>query len=165
MTVTYREASYEDTEQLKVLGETSYGLFKYDLSEENWGKMSKFLSDLNSYTDLLNISKCFVGEVDEKIVGMAFLVPQGHPTDIFDKEWCYIRMVGVDPNWSGNGIGKRLTTMCIDHAKQSNERVIALHTSEFMNSARYIYEKMGFRAVKELAPHYGKRYWLYLLDI
>ncbi len=41
--------------------------------------------------------------------------------------------------------------------KTNNEGIIALHTSEFMNTARHIYEKMGFKAVKELAPHYVKK--------
>jgi ribosomal protein S18 acetylase RimI-like enzyme len=40
-----------------------------------------------------------------------------------------------------------------------------LHTSEYMNSARHIYEKIGFKSIKELAPRYGNKYWLYLLDI
>lgn len=96
---------------------------------------------------------------------MAYLVSKGNPTDIFDKDWCYIRMVGVDPKYSGNGIGKKLTQMCIEYAKKNNEQIIALHTSEFMNKARHIYEKIGFKVIKELAPRYGKKYWLYILDI
>ncbi|MDX2173612.1 MAG: hypothetical protein SFY56_10845 [Bacteroidota bacterium] len=34
--------------------------------------------------------------------------------------------------------------MCIAHAKQNNEKTIALHTSEFMDAARHIYEGLGF---------------------
>ena len=55
--------------------------------------------------------------------------------------------------------------MCIENAEKNNEQIIALHTSEFMNKARHIYEKIGFKVIKELAPRYGKKYWLYLLDI
>jgi ribosomal protein S18 acetylase RimI-like enzyme len=165
MNIIYREGTNQDNDKLKELGLTSYGQFKNELTEDNWEKMNNYLSTGNSYADLLNTSKCFVCEVDKQIVGMAYLVSKGNPTDIFDKDWCYIRMVGVDPKYSGNGIGKKLTQMCIDFAKTNNEDVIALHTSEFMNTARHIYEKMGFKAVKELAPRYGKKYWLYLLDI
>lgn len=165
MNITYREGTIQDKDKLKALGLTSYGQFKNELTADNWEKMNNYLSTESSYTELLNTSKCFICEVDKQIVGMAYLVSKGNPTDIFDKDWCYIRMVGVDPKYSGNGIGKRLTQMCIDFAKMNNEDVIALHTSEFMNTARHIYEKMGFKATKELAPRYGKKYWLYLLDI
>lgn len=47
----------------------------------------------------------------------------------------------------------------------SNERTIALHTSEFMDAARHIYESVGFVKVKEIPARYGKKYWLYLLEI
>jgi len=165
MNIIYREGTNQDKDKLKELGLKSYGQFKNELTEDNWEKMNNYLSTVNSYADLLNCSKCFVCEVDKQIVGMAYLVSKGNPTDIFDKDWCYIRMVGVDQKYSGNGIGKKLTQMCIDFAKTNNEDIIALHTSEFMNTARHIYEKMGFKAVKELAPRYGKKYWLFLLDI
>lgn len=95
---------------------------------------------------------------------MAFLVPNGRPTDLFDAAWSYIRMVGVDPGSTGNGIAKRLTTMCIDHAHRTGERYIALHTSEFMDAARHIYEGFGFKVVRSLT-RYDKQYWIYLLDL
>ena len=96
---------------------------------------------------------------------MAFLVPSGNPTTIFPADWCYLRMVGVHTNHSGKGIGKALTKMCVDEGKSSGEKTIGLHTSEFMDGARHIYESIGFRQVRELEPHLGKRYWLYKLDL
>ena len=74
-------------------------------------------------------------------------------------------MVGVHPDFGGKGIGKMLTQMCIDFAKSSNEKVIALHTSEYMNVARHIYESLGFKQIRELEPRYGKRYWIYKLEL
>ncbi len=165
MNLIYREGTLKDLDKLKELGLISYGQFKNNLTENNWEKMNNFLSNINSYTDLFNNSKCFICEGSKEIIGMAYLVSKGNPTDIFDKDWCYIRMVGVDPKYSGNGIGKKLTQMCIEYAKKNNEQIIALHTSEFMNKARHIYEKIGFKVIKELAPRYGKKYWLYILDI
>ena len=96
---------------------------------------------------------------------MAYVIPKGNPTDIFQEDWSYIRMVGVNPNYNGNGIGKRLTQLCIDHAKETGENVVALHTSEFMDAARHIYESMGFKQIRELEPRLGKRYWLYQLEL
>jgi ribosomal protein S18 acetylase RimI-like enzyme len=96
---------------------------------------------------------------------MAHIIPNGNPSDIFKTEWSYIRMVGVNPKYQGQGIAKSLTKMCIDKAKQTKEKTIALHTSEFMDAARHIYESLGFKVLHEIAPRLGKKYWLYTLDL
>jgi ribosomal protein S18 acetylase RimI-like enzyme len=161
----FRSATIADKAQLSDLGLTSYGRFKDVLLEEHWAKLKALLSSEDLYSGLLKVATGFVCERNEKIVGMAFLIPSGNPTEIFQSDWSYIRMVGVDPHFSGQGIGKRLTEMCIDHAKKTNEKIIALHTSEFMDAARHVYENLGFYQAKELTPRYGKRYWLYIREL
>lgn len=161
----YRIGTLHDKEKLQNLGLNSYGQFKSILTEENWGKLNSFLTNENSYSDLLSNSKCFVCETNDEIVGMAYIIPKGNPTDIFQADWSYIRMVGVNPEFGGKGIGKKLIQMCIDFAIETNESTIALHTSEFMNAARHIYENIGFKQIKELDQRLGKKYWLYILDL
>ena len=100
-----------------------------------------------------------------KLIGMAYLVPSGNPTHIYPADWSYIRMVGVHPEYRGMGIAKRLTQMCVDHARQANEKIVGLHTSEKMDDARHIYESIGFKIDKELDTIYGMRYWLYKLEL
>jgi ribosomal protein S18 acetylase RimI-like enzyme len=34
-----------------------------------------------------------------------------------------------------------------------------------MDKARYIYEKLGFKIIKEIEPRYGKKYWLYEMSL
>lgn len=165
MNLTYREGSKNDLAGLKALGIVSYGQFKDDLSNENWSKMDSILTLDENYLKLLDMSTCFVCLDGEELVGMAYLVHSGNPTDIFQTDWSYIRMVGVNPSYGGQGIGKKLTQMCIDHAKKLNEKIIALHTSEFMHVARHIYTSLGFKIVKEIEPIFGKKYWLYHLNI
>lgn len=165
MAIVFRSGTNQDKYKLQQLGLKAYEQFKEVLTEENWNKMYGFLIAENSYTNLLDISKCFVCESDGYLIGMAYLIPNGNPTEIFEQDWSYIRMVGVDPSFAGNGIGKTLVQLCLHHARETNEKIVALHTSEFMNSARYIYENLGFRQTKELEELYGKKYWLYLLNI
>jgi ribosomal protein S18 acetylase RimI-like enzyme len=100
----------------------------------------------------------------EKVIGMAYLVPSGNPTHIYPADWSYIRMVGVNPEYRGKGIAKRLTQMCVDYAKQSNEKIVSLHTSEKMDDARHIYESIDFTIYKEIDPIYEMKYWLYKLE-
>ena len=165
LTYIFREGTSNDKEQLKRLGLVSYRQFKSLLTEDDWAKLNSTLASEDLYSNLLKISKCFVCEDNREIIGMAFFIPQGNPTEIFQSDWSYIRMVGVNPSSAGNGIGKQLTKMCIDLAKSSNEHTVALHTSEFMDAARHIYESLGFKQIKELTARYGKRYWLYKLEL
>jgi ribosomal protein S18 acetylase RimI-like enzyme len=166
MEFKYRQGRISDITDLKNLGVSAWRQFETKLTADNWDKLYNSLSNENTYSDLLNVSDCIIcTTVNDKIVGMAFLVPKGNPTDIYDKDWCYIRFVSVDPEFGGQGIGRRLTTMCIDKAKQNCEHTIALHTSELMDKARHIYESIGFRILKEIDQRLGKRYWLYKLDL
>ena len=159
----YREGSIKDKAQLKELGIISYGQYSDILVKEHWQTLNGFLHDEDKLVDLINKSKFFVCLDKDEIIGMAYIVPSGNPWDIFKAEWSYIRMVGVNPKYQGHGIAKALTAMCINYAKQTNETTIALHTSEFMDAARHIYEKLGFKMLQEIEPRFGKKYWLYTL--
>lgn len=166
MDITFRGATYNDLTDLKNLAVKSWLQFQPNLTDENWIKLNSSLTNDKTYVELLDKSAGFVAISDNNsIVGMAFLVPNGNPTDIYDKEWCYIRFVTVDPDFGRQGIGRKLTNLCVETARQNKEKVIALHTSEFMDAARHIYESSGFSILREIDQRLGKRYWLYKLDL
>ncbi|MDB5221475.1 MAG: putative family acetyltransferase [Chitinophagaceae bacterium] len=166
MNIIYRKGNINDLTELKNLAIKSWRQFESKLTSDNWLKLYNTLTDDNTYTELLDKSTSIICTTDnDKVIGMAFLVPKGNPTDIYDKDWCYIRFVSVDPEFGGQGIGKKLTTICIATARQNNEGVIALHTSELMDKARHIYESIGFTILREIDKRLGKRYWLYKLDL
>lgn len=150
--------------ELQQLGLISYGQYAPVLGDA-WKIMETNMLRDEFWSKILGISTPFVCQHNGKVVGMALLIPHGNPDDIYDTGWCHIRMVGVHPDYAGNGIAKKLTQMCIEEAKQTGEKVIALHTSEFMDAARHIYEKLGFKVLREISPRFGKRYWLYTMDL
>jgi ribosomal protein S18 acetylase RimI-like enzyme len=162
---TYRSGSIHDKAELLELSLASYGPYATLLNAEHANKLISLIKDEERMASLIQHSKSFVCIHQNKIVGMAFIVLHGHPWDVFKAEWAYIRMLGVHPDYQGKGIAKKLTQMCITFAKENHEKTLALHTSEFMDAARHIYEKLGFRRYQEIEPRYGKKYWLYLLDI
>jgi len=164
-TFTYREGSLNDKEQLRKLALISYGQFSDILTPDNWAIMNESLHDESKLIELINKSVCHMCLREDEIIGMAYLVPSGNPWGPFQAKWSYIRMVGVNPEYQGQGIAKTLTKICIDRAKATQEKTIALHTSEFMDAARHIYEGFGFKVIKEIEPKFGKKYWLYTLDI
>lgn len=165
MNHTFRIGTTEDIPQLISLGLDSYGQYRNELTSENWKKMEDSLSSPQTYLDLLSSSTCFICELKGTIIGMAYIILSGNPTDIYQSNWSYIRFVGVHPNSKGLGIGKELIQKCINFALKNNETVIALHTSEMMHAARSIYKKAGFKLVRKLNPRFGKNYDLFLLQL
>ena len=86
--MTYRQGNFGDLEQLRNLALNSWEQFKKELTADNWQKLFDNLSSKQTYLDLLNNSHCIVCETsDSEIIGMAFLVPNGHPTEIYDANW------------------------------------------------------------------------------
>lgn len=163
--LTYRKGSIRDFAPLKELGVTSYQEFSEILTPDNWEKLKKGLSNDELLEDLIIKSTVFICEDGEKIVGVAYFVPSNNANEIFQPEWCYLRRVGVDPQYRGLGIARKLTQLSIEHARETKEKLFALHTSEFMHAARHVYESLGFKREKELNPIFGKTYWLYILNL
>lgn len=157
-----RDGTIQDLPGVKLLGQSTWKQFEKDLTSENWVELSGILSNENLYKELLLNTKSYICENETgEIIGMSFLVPSGNPTEIYHEEQCYIRMVTVSEKYQGLKLGQKLTEACIGFAKKNGEKKIALHTSEIMDKARYIYEKLGFKVIKEIEPKFGKKYWLY----
>jgi ribosomal protein S18 acetylase RimI-like enzyme len=166
MNLTYRQGKLDDLQGFMKLAIKAWTPFQKQLTVEHWNTLKQNISSEKMFEDLIEQSACIVCVADNvNIIGMAFLVPNGNPTAIYLKEWSYIRFVSVDPEFSGQGIGRKLTNLCIEKAMENGEKTIALHTSEMMNNARHIYESLGFKILREIDQRLGKRYWLYLLDL
>ena len=161
-----RKGHINDLTFVKQLVQNTWKQFENNLTTKNWDKLSSSISNENLYKDLLQNSISFICENETgEVIGMSFLVASGNPTEIYNKEQCYIRFVTVSEKYKGLKLGQKLTEACIEFAKKSGEKKIALHTSEFMDKARYIYEKLGFKIIKEIEPRYGKKYWLYEMSL
>jgi ribosomal protein S18 acetylase RimI-like enzyme len=164
--INYRPGTNADLEELRQLAIQSWSRFKTVLSGDNWQKLLNNISNPNTYLELLARSHCIVcTNNDNNIIGMAFLMHSGNAIDVYQADWCSVRFVTVHPAYGGRGIGKQLTQLCIEKAKENDEKTIALHTSEIMPDARHIYESLGFTILKEIEPRLGKRYWLYTMEI
>ena len=151
--------------ELKELAQLAYGTHAPALSTEGAVAMTNNITKEETWEGLYRSATCFLCTEEERTIGMAYLIPSGNPWKFFEKDWAYIRMVAVRPGYEGQGIGRSLTIKCIEHARSLGEKTIALHTSEYMHAARHIYESLGFRKLKEIAPQWGKRYWIYTLEL
>ena len=76
------------------------------------------------------------------------------------------RLLAVDPKFRGLGVGKELILECIRRAREDNNNELIIHSTEFMEVAWGMYEKLGFKRSKDLdfmqkeLPVYGFRYKL-----
>lgn len=61
-----------------------------------------------------------------------------------------IRLLGVAPHARGMGVGRALTEACIERARAHGHARVVLHTTEAMQVAWGMYERLGFRRAPEL---------------
>jgi ribosomal protein S18 acetylase RimI-like enzyme len=61
-----------------------------------------------------------------------------------------IRLLAVRQNVRGEGVGKALTKACIDLAKESGNRQVILHTTQAMQVAWGMYQRLGFIESEDL---------------
>ena len=67
-----------------------------------------------------------------------------------------LRWFIVDGAERGNGIGRQLLSIAVEHARARDYRSIALHTFDGLETARYLYEEAGFRlADEEMSDRWG----------
>ncbi len=86
--------------------------------------------------------RCWIVEKDAHNVGSNFCV-QKSPTVV------QLRLLLVDPEVRGLGIGKHLVEECVRFARAVGYRKVMLWTNDILVATREIYERAGFRLMKE----------------
>ena len=61
-----------------------------------------------------------------------------------------MRLLGVNHTARGNGVGRELTRVCIELAREKQQAQMVLHTTRAMQTAWQMYERMGFRRSEDL---------------
>lgn len=93
----------------------------------------------------------WIAELRGAIVGSIFLMKSPDPAI------ARLRLLYVEPEARGLGIGAALVAACIDRAKKLGYQQMTLWTNDILISARRLYEAAGFRLTAEERHHsFGK---------
>jgi DNA-binding MarR family transcriptional regulator/GNAT superfamily N-acetyltransferase len=112
--------------------------------------VARILADFHQCFDPTR-DAAWIAEMDERMVGSIFLV-HGDTPDVGK-----LRLLYVEPDARGAGIGQMLVAACVDRAREVGYERLDLWTNSVLSVARRIYERAGFVLVEETPHHsFGK---------
>ena len=159
---TLRDYINTDSSKINELAVLSFSQFNHHY--DDW---AAFSNALRKFSELSKTSEIIIAHnaKDEVIGAVAYVPAHVKKAEFFPLDTPIIRMLVVDPNYRGKGIGKALSLECIERAKRDRSNTIALHTSSIMDVALPMYLSMGFNKQCAAPDIFGVKYNVYSKNI
>jgi GNAT superfamily N-acetyltransferase len=92
---------------------------------------------------------------DDRVVGAVLLYPAGTSIEkpggtTLTLTWPEVRLLAVAPSARGRGVGVALMNECIHLARSAGATALTLHTTDLMQAAMRLYERLGFERADDL---------------
>lgn len=101
----------------------------------------------------------FVVEKDEEILGGAGI----SPLDNYQGNVCELQKMYFTSEARGKGLGSKMMSKCLEFAKQVGFEQCYLETLPYMEEARKLYRKVGFKSIDQPmgnTGHYSCTEWM-----
>jgi GNAT superfamily N-acetyltransferase len=91
----------------------------------------------------------------DRLVGAVLLYPAGVAIEnpggtAATLTWPEVRLLAVAPSARGRGVGAALMHECIQRARNAGATALTLHTTDLMQAAMRLYERLGFERAHDL---------------
>ncbi len=133
-----RHAREDELDIVASLAVDAYAEYAERMSPDAW---SSFAQNIANVRGRLTDAEVLVAVRDGAIVGTVTLFTdwRGAQQDTYG-----VRLLAVPPQHRGTGVGRALMDHCIERAKADGRDRVILTTTQEMESARDLYEKLGF---------------------
>jgi GNAT superfamily N-acetyltransferase len=144
-----RNAHSEELDQVALLLKEAYAEYERFMPREIF---QSYLEDIMDVRSRLPQSELLVAELDGRLAGTVTLYLHSSESRVWPEGWASVRLLGDE---------------CIRRSKKEGIRILGLHTTEAMATAKKMYERMGFARVPEFDfhPRPGVVVMAYRLDI
>ncbi|MFF3326197.1 GNAT family N-acetyltransferase [Streptomyces sp. NPDC002889] len=118
---------------------------EYGWNADFEGLVARIVADFAQDHDP-HLERAWIAELDGRAVGSVICVRDDAPAT------ARLRLLLVEPEARGHGLGDRLVRTAVDFARDAGYRDMVLWTNDVLAGARRIYERAGFTLVAE-KPH------------
>lgn len=118
---------------------------EYGFNTDYEGLVARIIADYAEDHDP-HLERTWIAELDGRPVGCVMCVRDDAPGT------ARLRLLLVEPDARGHGIGDQLVGTCVEFARGVGYREMVLWTNDILGAARSIYQKHGFVLVDE-KPH------------
>jgi GNAT superfamily N-acetyltransferase len=91
--------------------------------------------------------RCWIADRNGERLGCVFLVRDAESPK--SSKTARLRLLLVEPNARGLGLGRTLVRQCSDFARKAGYRRIVLWTNSVLDTARRIYQDEGYKLISE----------------
>jgi DNA-binding MarR family transcriptional regulator/N-acetylglutamate synthase-like GNAT family acetyltransferase len=114
---------------------------EYGWNERFEALVAQIVSDYMRRHDPVK-ERCWIAEMNGENVGCVFVMKDSDTV-------ARLRLLLIEPKARGFGLGNRLVEECIRFARRCGYKKLVLWTNDVLKAARYVYQKHGFRIIKE----------------
>ncbi|OBZ13584.1 GNAT family N-acetyltransferase [Bacillus sp. FJAT-26390] len=166
--VIIRSAELSDQEAIREVLLDAYGQYEHELPEPRW---IEYKESILASVEGAATKERLVALLDGVVVGSVFLFDSseaayGRPE--LNIQSPIIRLLAVSKNARGYGVATELIRASAQLARNWGAETLHLHTSDMMDSAVRLYERLGFERAYDKDIMNGetlvKSYWLQLKE-